>query len=207
MLLIARHGETELNKLDCYQGKIHSELTEKGIAQAKALGDLLSTFSLNTFSIHVSPSVRVLNTIKIAFGDKYKIHISSLLNEQNYGLWEGLSKKEIQNSFSEQWKLFKSKGKYYIPPYGESFEQAKLRAAEWLHFNFQQNPNKNFLVVTHKKISMGLRETLYSSWGGLDHPHENLFSIDLLENKMKRYNIYTQICDSISSMTDNINQE
>jgi probable phosphoglycerate mutase len=69
-ILLVRHGETEWNRVRRYQGWSDSPLTERGIAQAQAIGRLLSTLA-GTISAELvaSPIGRARHTPGIFDGE------------------------------------------------------------------------------------------------------------------------------------------
>lgn len=190
MLLVVRHAETDLNKLDCYQGLIDSSLSEKGIEEAVKIGNfLMQNFSLKDFNIVCSPQKRCLATVNFALNNIYKFSVSGLLIEQSYGFWEGLTKQEVQETYPKQWEEFELKKEFFAAPFGESFEQAKLRAKEWLHFNYLKDPSKNYLIFTHKKISIAIRQLLFPQLATKDHFFDQVFEMDILSNRFKTHQI------------------
>lgn len=69
-LYVSRHGETLANIEKRLAGsKSDSPLTEKGIMQAKELGQNLNSISFDV--VYSSPLQRAVNTVNIAFDNKY----------------------------------------------------------------------------------------------------------------------------------------
>lgn len=190
MLVILRHGETIYNTLGLYQGLLDSELTRKGIQEVSTIAKKLNNlYDLNKFDIYTSPSLRCISTLKIIQDitlTSLKIQKSGLLSEQRYGLWEGEESARIKEKFKG---IPLEDFNFYTPPLGESFEQAKLRAREWLHFNFLKEPEKDYLIVTHKKISMAIRQILIPNRSHLDHPQNTFYELDIIQPHFFEYTI------------------
>ena len=86
-LYVVRHGETTHNQLGLVQGDTESDLSERGIEDAKKLNDLVSTLSIDY--VISSPLRRAKDTARLMTDDKYEIIIDERLRERNYGLSEG----------------------------------------------------------------------------------------------------------------------
>ena len=87
-LYILRHGETEWNASGRMQGRLHSPLTPKGIAQARTQRRILSDIDLSGFDIITSPQTRALHTAAEVFSQTAaEIRTDSLLREIHVGAW------------------------------------------------------------------------------------------------------------------------
>ncbi|QIB27248.1 histidine phosphatase family protein [Caloranaerobacter azorensis] len=88
-IYITRHGETEWNKLGKMQGWKDSNLTIKGIEDAKKLGKSLAHIEFD--KIYCSPLRRAIDTANYIKGDKNtEIIITESLKEMGFGSWEGM---------------------------------------------------------------------------------------------------------------------
>lgn len=100
-LYIVRHGETEWNVKNIIQGQSNSNLTEKGIEQAKKAGDELK--DINFDAIFSSDSTRAHNTAEIIKLERELIiETSQLLRERNYGKFEGRYGSEFWEACKEK---------------------------------------------------------------------------------------------------------
>lgn len=89
-LYASRHGETRANTEKRLAGREgDSPLTEKGIEQAKQLGENLKDIAFD--AVYSSPLNRAVDTVKIAFGNKYKICIDDRLAEIGLGFMNGMT--------------------------------------------------------------------------------------------------------------------
>ncbi|KAI9853194.1 MAG: hypothetical protein M1838_000050 [Thelocarpon superellum] len=106
---IARHGETEWTKNGRYTGTTELELTADGVKQVKGSGTvIIGTGKLidptKLAHVFISPRKRAQMTFDILFeeNDKQslqaaqKISTTKRLAEWDYGLYEGLSTREIR---------------------------------------------------------------------------------------------------------------
>jgi broad specificity phosphatase PhoE len=94
-ILLVRHGETEWNLQRRYQGRSDSPLTERGIAQAHAIGRLLRTL-LDAASARIvaSPLGRARRTAEIIrehLPAAPELLLDDRLRELTIGSWDGLT--------------------------------------------------------------------------------------------------------------------
>ena len=99
-LYLIRHGETALNAKGCYYGRTDAVLSEKGISQARYLKEILKEVSFDY--IVASPLVRAYNTAQIVMEEReQKIFGDRRLMEQDLGIFEGMTYKEIQSTYQK----------------------------------------------------------------------------------------------------------
>jgi broad specificity phosphatase PhoE len=118
-LWLIRHGETEWSLSGGHTGRTDIPLTDKGREQASALGRWLANrvFSL----VLTSPLTRARETCQLAgFGGR--VEVDPNLREWDYGRYEGLTTREIQQ-INPRWSLWKDG-----VPGGETADQVAARA-------------------------------------------------------------------------------
>ncbi|MBS5823829.1 MAG: histidine phosphatase family protein, partial [Clostridium argentinense] len=87
-LYITRHGQTKWNTEKRMQGFKNSDLTEKGINNAKKLGKALENIEFSR--VYSSPLGRTMDTSKYILGDRnIEIVTADYLKEINLGTWGG----------------------------------------------------------------------------------------------------------------------
>src|SRR5918999_6281569 len=125
-LIIVRHGQTQWNLKLVRQGHLDSPLTERGIAQAKALGERLAR---ETFTaLYSSDLGRALQTAQmIAAATGHKIVTDARLRERHLGIFQGLNGDEIRAKYPEEYRLHRTVGPDYGIPDGESVRQQVAR--------------------------------------------------------------------------------
>lgn len=135
-LYFARHGETIWNTQSRMQGRLDTDLTEKGQAQAIALGDLLRGIRLE--KAFVSPAPRARRTAELAlqaghFPATLPIEIDERVHEMDLGDWEGLSMDEVKAIAPDNLQAFFFAPPDYIPTgSGETYDQVSTRMASFL---------------------------------------------------------------------------
>ncbi len=150
-LYITRHGETEWNVEGRMQGWKNSNLTEKGIVNAQALGKRLENVDFK--AIYSSSSERALHTAQLIRGDRKIALISDEnLREINLGSWEGKLKHEFDGSDREGLDTFWNRPHLYRAKSGEDFFQVRSRVEAVLQRIIDENKDCNVMIVTHAVI-------------------------------------------------------
>jgi probable phosphoglycerate mutase len=160
-LIIVRHGQTQWNLKLIRQGHLDSPLTEKGVAQAKALGERLAR---ETFTaLYSSDLGRALQTAQmIAEATGHKIVTDARLRERHLGIFQGLNGDEIREKYPEEYRLHRTVGPTYIIPDGESVEQQVARNVEYLKEIAERHVGEKIVVVTHGGVLSGLFRHTFS---------------------------------------------
>ncbi|WP_102272726.1 histidine phosphatase family protein [Cytobacillus massiliigabonensis] len=147
-LYIIRHGETEWNIEKRMQGRLDSDLTEKGKNDALLLGERLKDTVFER--IISSPSQRTVDTAMHVCGKRHiPIETDERLMEIALGAWQGKTEDEIKALFPAQHDLYWNHPSMYENPEGESFIDVMNRVASFLEELMDTNPSGNVLVVTH----------------------------------------------------------
>ncbi len=157
-ILLVRHGETRWNLERRYQGRFDSPLSERGVAQARAIGRLLATLpEAAAASIIASPQGRARRTAEIIreqLGRTDQLLIDDRLRELSLGSWDGLTYAEIE---ARSPGIFAADGNhewYFRSPDGDSYEAFAARIGEWLA---EQDQAAAIIVVAHGLVSRMLR--------------------------------------------------
>ena len=143
-LYVVRHGETLHNQLGLVQGDTESDLSEKGIEDAKALRKLVSTLDIDV--VISSPLRRALDTAKIITDNKYEIIIDKRLIERNYGLGEG---KPVDEELTVKYWDFKLNTDINEV---EKVQDLMFRIVEFIEDIRNKYDDKKVLVVAHSAI-------------------------------------------------------
>jgi broad specificity phosphatase PhoE len=144
-LLLLRHGETEWSKSGRHTGRTELDLTETGQEQAKLAADALDVLTLDNPLVVSSPRRRAQVTAELA-GLKVG-EVSPLLAEWDYGDYEGLTTKEIQQTVPD-WLVWT-----HGCPGGESLQQVSDRADEAIAYALTQMESRDVLFVGHGHFS------------------------------------------------------
>ena len=156
-ILLLRHGETEWNLERRYQGRFDSPLTERGAAQARAIGRLLAGLpEAIAAPIVASPQGRAQRTAEIIreeLGYAGAVRLDARLRELTLGSWDGLTYGEIE---AVSPGIFDDGGPEWCfrAPDGESYDAFAARVGEWLD---EQNDAAPIIVVAHGLVGRVLR--------------------------------------------------
>lgn len=146
-----RHGETALNAKGCYYGRTDAVLSEKGISQARYLKEILKEVSFDY--IVASPLVRAYNTAQIVMEEReQEIFGDRRLMEQDFGIFEGMTYKEIQNTYPKELDAWNEEFSTYRIPKGESFADVRSRAEDFFRDipSGRESKGEKMLIVAHK---------------------------------------------------------
>jgi broad specificity phosphatase PhoE len=150
-IYFVRHGETQYNIEKRMQGFCDSPLTDRGIAQAKAVGKGLADIEFT--AVYTSESQRVLDTAKHAIGHlNLTINPDSRLKEMNFGVLESLLESEIKERYGDILeRLFTLKDLHMSAPEGESYSQLFTRTTSMINDIVQKHKDEggNILVFSH----------------------------------------------------------
>lgn len=150
-LYLTRHGQTEWNVENRFQGWCDSPLTEKGIRQAEYLAERLKEVSFD--SIYSSPAGRALRTAEILRGDRdIAIKEHPDLREMGQGDWEGMRSEEIEIRFPEDYDRFWRKPHRFRRERGENYIDVQKRAVSLIEEILRSHPEEKILIVTHTVV-------------------------------------------------------
>ncbi len=161
-LLLIRHGLTEWNTSGKFQGHSDVDLSAEGRAQAEALRVRLAELErggLKFDFVVSSPLKRAHQTAQIALPER-EIHFDNRLKELDFGAFEGHTL--AQNCATEAWDAWYKDPFKRRTPEGESYEDLRLRAVDWL----SGLPGGHTVAFTHS----GTIQMLISHILGVEHP-------------------------------------
>lgn len=105
-LVLLRHGESVWNKENRFSGWTDVDLSEQGIAEAHAAGQMLRAEGYTFDYAFTSVLKRAIRTLWIVLDELDQmwvpIHHSWRLNERHYGALQGLNKAETAQHFSAE---------------------------------------------------------------------------------------------------------
>jgi probable phosphoglycerate mutase len=159
-LIVVRHGQTEWNIRGIRQGHLDSPLTERGLAQAKALGRRLQREKFNAlYSSDLGRAVQTAHEISNVTG--HKIIVDARLRERHLGIFQGLNADEIESKYPHERRLMRTSGPAYVIPGGESMVQCVERNVAFLNRLVEKHAGETVVVVTHGGVVSGFfRHTL-----------------------------------------------
>ncbi|HVS25979.1 MAG TPA: 2,3-diphosphoglycerate-dependent phosphoglycerate mutase [Burkholderiales bacterium] len=118
-LVLLRHGESTWNKENRFTGWTDVELSEKGLEEAQAVGQILRQNGFAFDVAYTSLLKRAIKTLWLMLEAMelmwIPIHHSWRLNERHYGALQGLNKGETAAKFGEKQVLVWRRS-YAVPP-------------------------------------------------------------------------------------------
>jgi 2,3-bisphosphoglycerate-dependent phosphoglycerate mutase len=118
-LVFLRHGESTWNQENRFTGWTDVDLSEKGLKEAKAAGQLLKKEGYTFDVAHTSVLKRAIRTLWIALEEMNQMWLPTFptwrLNERHYGALQGLNKAETAAQHGED-KVFIWRRSYDTPP-------------------------------------------------------------------------------------------
>ncbi|MGI9056110.1 MAG: 2,3-diphosphoglycerate-dependent phosphoglycerate mutase [Pyrinomonadaceae bacterium] len=105
-LVVIRHGESVWNKENRFTGWKDVDLSEKGLTEAKAAGELLKAEGFEFDLAYTSVLIRAIRTLNIILDEMDLMWLPVIknwrLNERHYGNLQGLNKSEMAEKFGEE---------------------------------------------------------------------------------------------------------
>lgn len=154
-IYLTRHGQTQWNLEGRVQGFLDSPLTNKGIEDAKKLGQRLKEIDFDY--VFSSTSNRAYDTAKNIIGNKEnEIIQDENIREINVGTWEGLLYEEIKSNYGADFKIYREDPEKYISKNrGEDYKSLEKRVKDFVS-KLKDLDGENILIVSHGLTSLML---------------------------------------------------
>ncbi len=154
-LLLIRHGQTDWNLAQRFQGQSDIPLNETGRRQAQALAERLAAVPFE--AVYCSDLQRAVETAKIIVSASKRMRGSSALGfrldvrlrEIHFGDWEGLTYPEIEAQYPAALAAWEADIFENAPPHGETLEGLALRVQSMLEELRAKHPGQTILIVAH----------------------------------------------------------
>lgn len=161
-LLFIRHGETDWNRRQCFQGQLDVPLNGNGLEQARRLGERLKDEPHDAlFSSDLGRAQQTAAPVAAAWG-MAPVLVPGL-REQRFGEWEGLDFPNIQARYAELWPRWLEQDADFAVPGGESLRQFHARVVAAVQDLAAQHPGRRLAIVTHG----GVLDMLWRTANGL----------------------------------------
>ncbi|MFW6075348.1 MAG: histidine phosphatase family protein [Chloroflexota bacterium] len=155
-LWLVRHGETQSNIDGVFQGQLDTDLTERGIRQASAVGEALRVIEFEAaFSSDLRRAADTAN--QVLAGRSTSLTLDPRLRELHYGVLQGISYNDFprvlaSHGIERDWGpgLFSETG--MAAPEGESLQEMNARLTEFLSDldrMIETDEVENVLLVSH----------------------------------------------------------
>ena len=131
LLVLVRHGQSEWNLKNLFTGWKDVDLTEQGVAEARAAGRKLKAQGLKfdvAYTSALKRANRTLDLILEEMGQTVPIVRDQALNERDYGDLVGMNKDDARKKWGEEQVLIWRRSYDVPPPGGESLKDTVARA-------------------------------------------------------------------------------
>ena len=147
-LWLIRHGETDWNVEQRFQGSSDKSLNAHGEAQATCLAPRLVTMSFD--ALYASDLTRVQQTAHFALDGQTDTLVSDArLRELDFGTWEGLTWQEARDNFGEDFALW-ADNRELNPHGGEKMSTVIARVESFLEtIKTEHQDAENILIFAH----------------------------------------------------------
>lgn len=150
-LLLIRHGETDWNRRQCFQGQIDVPLNRHGLAQAERLAARLQAEAWRIDALVVSDLGRAMQTAAPLAGRLgLQARTQAALREQAFGILEGKTFDDIRREHPEEFERWaRHEPDYALPGGAESRQAFYARVTTALLALAHEHPGQTLAVVTH----------------------------------------------------------
>jgi probable phosphoglycerate mutase len=148
-LHLVRHGDTMQAAEGYFAGDIDPPLTDRGLAQAEAVGRVAA--HLDLAAVYVSPKKRARQTAEpVLRACELEPIIEDGLREIAYGAWEGRKEIEVKAGDPDAYNAWSQDPALVAPPGGESAFAIAARALPCLVRARHEHPTGHVMFVSHK---------------------------------------------------------
>jgi len=151
--LLARHGQTEWNRVERFRGRADVPLNETGLAQARATGERIAAEwePVSVYSSPLSRAVRTAEAISEHFG--LPVQVRPALVDIDYGQWQGLTPDEARECWPEEVEAWFSAPQNARIPGGETLDDLRARAMSGVQELSDQHDGQTVVLVAHTVIN------------------------------------------------------
>ena len=162
-LYLVRHGATQLTAEDRFSGSAGVDLSDEGRMQAARLGVRMQGEGIT--AVYSSPLSRTMETARIVASPcgLEPVPVDGL-REISHGHWEGLTRREVEERFRDEYVAWEEDPFTFAPEGAESGVAVLARALPAIREIVTKHTGARVLVVSHKATI----RLLLSSLLGLD---------------------------------------
>jgi broad specificity phosphatase PhoE len=148
-LYLVRHGATQLTAEDRFSGAVGVDLSDEGRHQVARLAERLAQDEIQ--AVYCSPLSRTVETAEIlARPHGLPLVRRDALREIAHGHWEGLSRREVEERYGDEYAAWDADPFTFAPEGGESGIAVLARALPVIREIVVSHRGQTVLVVSHK---------------------------------------------------------
>lgn len=155
LLVLCRHGQSDWNLKNLFTGWKDPDLTEKGIAEAKAAGQRLKARGISFDIVFTSDLRRAQHTCQLILDELGQPNLETVrdvaLNERDYGELSGLNKDDARAKWGDEQVHIWRRSYDTPPPGGESLKDTAARVLPYYVHRIlpQVMAGRHTLVAAH----------------------------------------------------------
>ncbi|HEX9288132.1 MAG TPA: histidine phosphatase family protein [Anaeromyxobacteraceae bacterium] len=148
-IYFVRHGATQLTAENRFSGAVGVDLSDEGRAQVARLAERLAHDRIG--AVYCSPLSRTVETAQILARPHglTPIHEDGL-REISHGRWEGLTRRQVEERFGDEYASWEGDPFTFAPVGGESGLSVLARALPAVRGIASAHDGETTLVVSHK---------------------------------------------------------
>ena len=148
-LYLVRHGATNLTAEDRFSGADGADLSDEGRAQVRGLAARLGGEPIK--AVYCSPLSRTVDTARI-LAEPHGLSpiLRDGLREITHGRWEGLTRRDVEERFGDEYTMWEEDPFTFAPVGGESGLAVLARALPVIREIVVSHRGERVLVVSHK---------------------------------------------------------
>ncbi len=131
LLVLIRHGQSEWNLKNLFTGWKDPDLTEVGVAEARAAGQRLKAKGIAFDKVFTSALTRAQRTTDLVLSELGQTNLPQVrdwrVNERDYGDLSGLNKADAAKKWGEEQVMIWRRSYDIPPPGGESLKDTLAR--------------------------------------------------------------------------------
>jgi broad specificity phosphatase PhoE len=171
--ILVRHGETELNVVETFRGRVDVALNKAGLRQAQLLGKYLRREKIDV--VYSSPLQRAVKTAEaIAASHKVDVNVVTNLNDIDCGEWQGLTLGEVKEKYAELYQDWLDTPEQVRLPGGESLADVRNRVVPFVQDAVMRCGEGKIVLVSHRVV----HKVLICALLGLDNSFFWSFKLD-----------------------------
>lgn len=148
-LFLVRHGATGLTAEDRFSGSVGVDLSDRGRFQVGRLAERLAHEAIG--AVYTSPLSRTVETAQIlALPHKLPLIQRDGLREISHGHWEGLTRREVEERYPDEYTAWETDPFTFAPEGAESGVSVLARALPVIREIVLSHAGENVIVVSHK---------------------------------------------------------
>lgn len=155
-LILCRHGQSEWNLKNLFTGWTDVDLTEQGIAEARAAGQLLKTQGFHFDVAYTSVLKRAIRTLWLVLDEMDQMWLPVVraweLNERHYGALQGLNKAETAEKYGDE-QVHTWRRSYDTPPPTLDVDDKRHPAHDARYRGIDSLPSAESLATTLARVA------------------------------------------------------